>query len=73
MVLWEMTPTCVQLKNMRFGTIVEEKEEGSIPLPNNPDLYLLPKTDVPEGKLADPDKVCAFSGTFRKSSATNGI
>ena len=45
------------------------------------DLYhclnrqLLPKTDVPEGKLVDPDEVCVFSisGTFRKSSASNGI
>ena len=50
------------------GTLVETPEQGSEPLPGK-GLYFLPNAAIPEDGIIDPDIVCEFSGTFRRSSS----
>ena len=50
------------------GTLVETPEQSSEPLPGREGLYFLPDAAITEDGIINPDIVCEFSGTFRRSS-----
>ena len=61
-------PDLCSFSEFSQGTLLATREPGSELLPGG-DLFFLPNAAIPVDGIINPDSVCEFSGTFRRSSS----